>query len=97
MINIQSEVQKIHNHYGISEMANYKIQLLFEEYINQFKQPGKVMPSDEDIKNAACDYVDEEINHFAREAKRNAYITGATDMRDENIYISPKSLITKTK
>ena len=34
-INIQDEVQKIHSKYGTSEMANYKIQLLFEKYANQ--------------------------------------------------------------
>ena len=33
MKNIQNEIQKIHSQYGISELANYKIQLLFESYI----------------------------------------------------------------
>jgi hypothetical protein len=32
MKNIQEEVQKIHAQFGTSEMANYKIQLLFEEH-----------------------------------------------------------------
>ena len=32
MINIQEEVQEIHSKYGTSEIANYKIQLLFEDY-----------------------------------------------------------------
>ena len=36
MINIQDEVQNIHNQYGMSEMANYKIQLLFEQYAKEY-------------------------------------------------------------
>ena len=36
MINIQNEVQKIHNQYGISEIANYKIQLLCEQYAKEY-------------------------------------------------------------
>lgn len=31
MKNIQEKVQEIHSKYGISELSNYKIQLLFEE------------------------------------------------------------------
>lgn len=47
-----------------------------------------LLPTDMDIANAALDYVDEETNHYAREAKRKSYIAGAKDMRDKNIYIS---------
>lgn len=36
MTNIQDEVQKIHNQYGMSEMANYKIQLLCEKYAKEY-------------------------------------------------------------
>lgn len=36
MINIQKEVQKIHNQYGMSEMSNYKIQLLCEQYAKEY-------------------------------------------------------------
>ena len=36
MINIQNEVQKIHNQYGMSEIANYKIQLLCEQYAKEY-------------------------------------------------------------
>ncbi len=36
MMNIQNEVQKIHNQYGISEVANYKIQLLCEQYAKDY-------------------------------------------------------------
>ena len=36
MTNIQNEVQKIHNQYGMSEMANYKIQLLCEQYAKEY-------------------------------------------------------------
>ena len=35
MTNIQGEVQKIHSQFGTSEMANYKIQLLCDEYGKQ--------------------------------------------------------------
>ena len=36
MINIQDEVQKIHHQYGMSDVANYKIQLLFERYAKEY-------------------------------------------------------------
>ena len=35
-MNIQNEVQKIHNQYGMSEKANYKIQLLCEQYAKEY-------------------------------------------------------------
>lgn len=38
MINIQNEVQKIHNQYGMNEMANYKIQLLTEQYAKEYHE-----------------------------------------------------------
>lgn len=34
-MNIQEEVSKIHAQYGVSELANYKIQLLCEKYAEQ--------------------------------------------------------------
>lgn len=34
-INIQDEVAKIHAQYGITEMANYRIEKLFEKYVKQ--------------------------------------------------------------
>lgn len=37
-MNIQNEVQKIHNQYGMSEKANYKIQLLCEQYAKEYAQ-----------------------------------------------------------
>ena len=36
MTNIQDEVQKIHHQYGMSEMTNYKIQLLCERYAKEY-------------------------------------------------------------
>lgn len=36
VINIQDEVAKIHAQYGMSEMANYQIEKLFEKYVKQF-------------------------------------------------------------
>ena len=34
-INIQNEVVKIHAQYGMTEMANYQIEKLFEMYVKQ--------------------------------------------------------------
>jgi len=35
-INIQNELIEIHHKYGVSELANYKIQLLFETYLKEY-------------------------------------------------------------
>lgn len=40
-INIQDEVSKIHAQYGITEMANYRIEKLFEKYVEQFSPKVK--------------------------------------------------------
>ena len=37
-MNIQEEVSKIHSKYGMSEMANYKIQLLFETQLEEVER-----------------------------------------------------------
>jgi hypothetical protein len=37
-MNIQDEVMKIHSQYGTSEMANYKIQLLTEQYAKEYHE-----------------------------------------------------------
>ena len=42
-INIQDEVSKIHAQYGITEMANYRIEKLFEKYVKQFSPELKKM------------------------------------------------------
>lgn len=47
--NIQDEVAKIHSKYGVTEMANYKIQLLFEE---QFKAKVEEVTDEEILKEA---------------------------------------------
>jgi hypothetical protein len=47
MENIQNELEKIHNQYGMSEMANYKIQLLFEQYAQEYH---KAQPKENVIK-----------------------------------------------
>ncbi len=39
-INIQDELMKIHHKFGTSEMANYKIQQLFDEYGEQQYSQG---------------------------------------------------------
>lgn len=35
-MNIQNELIEIHHKYGVSELANYKIQLLFETYLKEY-------------------------------------------------------------
>lgn len=40
-INIQDEVSKIHAQYGITEMANYRIEKLFEKHVEQFSPKFK--------------------------------------------------------
>ena len=40
-MNIQDECSKIHSKYGMSEMANYKIQLLFDSEIEKVKKNTK--------------------------------------------------------
>lgn len=37
-MNIQNEVQKIHAKYGVTEKANYQIQLLCEKYADEYHQ-----------------------------------------------------------
>lgn len=60
MMNIQNEVQKIHAKYGISEMTNYKIQLLCEQYAKEYHDSevkkltipavAKSLPTDECVE-----------------------------------------------
>lgn len=37
-MNIQDEAMKIHSQYGTSEMANYKLQLLTEQYAKEYHE-----------------------------------------------------------
>jgi hypothetical protein len=52
-------------------------------------------PTDEDIQNAATDYIDEHLYNGLTEVERisKAYQMGARDMRHSKIYISPKDNI----
>src|SRR5690554_250449 len=45
-INIQDEVSKIHAQYGITEMANYRIEKLFEKHVEQFSPKVKQLEWD---------------------------------------------------
>lgn len=62
-INIQDEVSKIHAQYGITEMANYRIEKLFEKYVEQFSPKVKqlewveVWEGHEDAKTPFGHYV----------------------------------------
>jgi hypothetical protein len=57
MINIQNEVQKIHNQYGMSEMANYKIQLLCEKYAKDYHDSEVKKLNILDVIESDCDCV----------------------------------------
>jgi hypothetical protein len=46
-INIQDEVSKIHAQYGITEMANYRIEKLFEKHVEQFSPKVKQLEWDD--------------------------------------------------
>ena len=48
-INIQDEVSKIHAQYGITEMANYRIEKLFEKYVEQFSPKVKQLEWEEHV------------------------------------------------
>ena len=48
-ISIQDEVAKIHAQYGITEMANYRIEKLFEKYVEQFSPKVKQLEWEEDV------------------------------------------------
>jgi hypothetical protein len=53
-INIQIEAQNIHAKYGQSELANYKIQLLFDRYATL-----KMIKENESILEMAKSHMDE--------------------------------------
>jgi hypothetical protein len=51
---------------------------------------NKDIPDNEDIENAALDYIDEDSNPFVRKLKRDSYMKGAREMRDGDIYVRTK-------
>jgi hypothetical protein len=54
-MNIQDEVSKIHAQFGVSELANYKIQLLFDKHGNeQYNQALEDAAKNADTKNVEC-------------------------------------------
>ena len=91
---------------GQDEIENITEQIYFElpdNLMNEFAtQPHSdiVKPSDQDIENASRDYInDDRFNGLLTTMKqtiRRAYYTGAENMRDNNIYISPKNKIMRT-
>jgi uncharacterized protein YdcH (DUF465 family) len=68
-MNIQDEVQKIHNHYGTSEKANYEIQKLFDNQILLYKRKSDKW-NELDEKIARC-YVDENGEELSEEEVEN--------------------------
>jgi hypothetical protein len=61
-INIQDEVVKIHAQYGMTEMANYHIEKLFEKYVKQSNPKIKQLEWDfyglyYDVKTAVGHYM----------------------------------------
>ena len=57
-MNIQNEVQKIHNQYGMSEKANYKIQLLCEQYAKEYHDSEVKKLNIPAVRNLVCDFCD---------------------------------------
>lgn len=67
MTNIQNEAQKIHNQYGMSEMANYKIQLLCEQYAKEYhdSEVKKLNIPAVMLSLPSQDEIDEQIDKYA--------------------------------
>ena len=65
-----------------------------EQSISQL-QEGETKPTDQDIENAAAEYCNggyleyKQVTTIVDKVGR-AYVNGARDLRDNNIYISPK-------
>lgn len=57
-MDIQTEVQKIHHQYGVSEKANYEIQKLFDKAIKEAVTEALRI---HDVMESDCDH--EWINH----------------------------------
>lgn len=68
-MNIQDELQKIHNQYGTSEKANYEIQKLFDTHLNLYIIKSNKWNELND-KIAKC-YVDENGNELSEEESEN--------------------------
>ena len=66
MINIQDELQKIHHQYGTSEKANYKIQLLFEEYSENYFQTRTTLDKNVLSKNEQFFSIISKIDNFLK-------------------------------
>lgn len=62
MLNIQNEVMAIHAQYATSEMANYKIQKLFEKYAQEFHKSEMERMEREEKQNKKLLGISEEIN-----------------------------------
>lgn len=65
-MNIQDEVMNIHAKYGMSEMANYKIQLLFDSELAKAKESVKsgtqiVINLNQDIEKSDIDKIEMEL------------------------------------
>jgi len=62
-MNIQDELQKIHHQYGISEKANYEIELLFNKMLlphsNKSEKWGHLNQHIKDLFVNNSDYLDE--------------------------------------
>ncbi|HZK19705.1 MAG TPA: hypothetical protein VFC68_03160 [Treponemataceae bacterium] len=79
MMNIQNEVQKIHNQYGMSEKANYKIQLLCEQYAKEYHDsevkklniPAVVGQSEQLVCSCGCKKVKTNSGYECGNAKCN--------------------------
>jgi hypothetical protein len=81
MMDIQKEVQEIHQKYGLSELANYKIQLLCEKYAKmRIKDLLDNLPTDQEVDQYANGNFGYESDSYDRE---RAFISGTEWMRDQ--------------
>lgn len=56
MINIQDEAMKIHSKFGITEKANYEIQLLTERYAKEYHETELKKLRVTDVSGSVCEF-----------------------------------------
>lgn len=61
-MNIQDKMQEIHHKYGVTEMANYKIQLFVDELIKTEKEQLRlhIVSQQRELLVAFCKYLEKE-------------------------------------
>ena len=82
-MNIQDEMQKIHHQYGVSEMANYKIQLFIEDLIKKDRA--------EQLNIAVVSKRSELLIAFMLYLKKRSIVTTKTDNIKSRVNLFLKS------